>query len=348
MAPHVVVEVGVAAVDDRVARLEVLEQLGDLGLGRVARRDHDPDGTGCLERRDQLGDRERPDGALAGDLAGLLRRPVVGDHLVPVADQAADHVGAHPPEPDEPDAHGVSPPCCVEGRGQRPLERREPGVRIGAEVDPQDRQVVRLDRGEVARRLGVDELAEGVGPARDRHVGRVVGGQLEEPADWRRRPCAAGRSNGGSAGRSRRSSPARSGRAAGHGSGRRPRRAPGVGAMNAWRHEVAHSGADGRGAAPARRRRRRRRSVRRSAASPWRARPSAVAIGSAAGAGRPRLGRARHGPHARAASRVRCLASSTLGWSNGSMPEDRAGDRGRRPPSGRTRRRGRSGPRARC
>jgi hypothetical protein len=37
------VEVRVAAVDDRVARLEVLEQLLDLRLGGVAGGDHDPD-----------------------------------------------------------------------------------------------------------------------------------------------------------------------------------------------------------------------------------------------------------------------------------------------------------------
>ena len=44
---------------------------------------------------------------------------------------------------------------------------------------------MRLDGGEVAGRLGVDELAEGVRPARDRDVGRMVRGQLEEPADRR-------------------------------------------------------------------------------------------------------------------------------------------------------------------
>ena len=44
---------------------------------------------------------------------------------------------------------------------------------------------MRFDGAEVARGLGVDELAEGVRPARDVEVGRVVGGQLEEPADRR-------------------------------------------------------------------------------------------------------------------------------------------------------------------
>ena len=68
VAAHVVVEVGVAAVDDRVARLEVLQQLLDLRLGGVARGDHDPDRARLLELADQLRDGERRLGALALDL----------------------------------------------------------------------------------------------------------------------------------------------------------------------------------------------------------------------------------------------------------------------------------------
>ena len=49
LPPDVVVEVGVAAVDDRVAGLQVLQQLLDLGLGGVAGRDHDPDRAWLLE-----------------------------------------------------------------------------------------------------------------------------------------------------------------------------------------------------------------------------------------------------------------------------------------------------------
>ena len=107
VAADVVVEVRVAAVDDRVARLEVLEQLRDLGLGRVAGRDHDPDGPRRLELADELLDREgrRRSVALGLDLRRLLRRPVVDHDLVPVADQPADHVGAHPTETDEADPH---------------------------------------------------------------------------------------------------------------------------------------------------------------------------------------------------------------------------------------------------
>src|SRR6478752_9471463 len=68
LPPDVVVDVRVATVDDRVARLEVLEQLGDLRLGRIAGRDHDPDRPRLCQPGDQFSDGERRLGALAGDL----------------------------------------------------------------------------------------------------------------------------------------------------------------------------------------------------------------------------------------------------------------------------------------
>ena len=75
------------------------------------------------------------------------------------------------------------------GAGQRlaqsALEGREGRVGILAQVDPGDGQVVRLDRSEVAGRLRVDELAEGVRPTWDGPVMRMVGRELEEPADGR-------------------------------------------------------------------------------------------------------------------------------------------------------------------
>ena len=199
----------------------------DLRLGGVAGRDHHPDRARLLELRDQLRDRERRDRALAGDLGGLLRRPVVGDDLVPVADEPADHVGPHPAEPDEPDTHlGHASWSDVERGVERAFQGGQPGVRVGAEVDPHDRQVVRLDRREVAGGLGVDQLAERVRPAGDRPVGRVVRGQLDEPAD-------RGAALVELAGRVQEARPVAGGRrAAGpvaeraHGSGRWPRRGP--------------------------------------------------------------------------------------------------------------------------
>ncbi|GIW19790.1 MAG: hypothetical protein KatS3mg065_0086 [Chloroflexota bacterium] len=116
VAAEVVVEVRVPAVDDRVTRRQVGEELLDLGLGRVAGWDHDPD----CPRRCQLGhellDGEGCLGALGRDLAGLVRGPVVGNDLVAVAEEAANHVRAHPAESDEADAHVGGSPSVVRFR----------------------------------------------------------------------------------------------------------------------------------------------------------------------------------------------------------------------------------------
>ena len=109
LAPDVVVEVRVAAVDDRVAGLQVLQELLDLGLGGIAGRDHDPDRARLRQLLDELRDGEGRLGALHRDLPRLLGRPVVGHDLVAVAKQAANHVRAHPAEADEADAHWGSP-----------------------------------------------------------------------------------------------------------------------------------------------------------------------------------------------------------------------------------------------
>src|SRR4029453_11627918 len=123
----IVVEVGVAAVDDRVARLEVLEELLDLRLGGVPGGDHPPDRPGLVQRGYELVDREERLGALtlALDLAGLLGRPVVDVDLVAVAHQTADHIGAHPSETDEAEAH-VRQPSVMSRAPRRARARRRP------------------------------------------------------------------------------------------------------------------------------------------------------------------------------------------------------------------------------
>ena len=157
--------------------------------------------------------------------------------------------------------------------------------------------------------LGVDELAEGVRPARDRAVVGVVGGELEEPAD-------RGAALVELAGRVQEARPVA-------GRGRAPRRvaeqgpdaaegrvaAPRVGAMNAWRARYAFG---------------RRRRGGADAAT----RPSVAELPDHVGREAGRRGRrsaaasvpAPLPPPASRTSRVSCLASSTLGWSNGSMP----------------------------
>ena len=189
--------------------------------------------------------------ALAGDLLGLLRRPVVDDDLVPVADEPADHVGAHPAETDEPDAHrgqasvGVARAAAsARSRAARPASGSAPRWtrRIGRSCDSM------APKSPAA--WASMSWPKRVRPARDRD-GRP-GGPRSAGGTSRsaRRPCGAGRSSAGSAGRSRPSSRAASGRAAASGSGRWPRRAPAVGAMNAWRRG-RRPGGGGRGGGPA-------------------------------------------------------------------------------------------------
>ena len=71
------------------------------------------------------------DRALALDLLRLLRRPVVGDDLVAVPHQAADHVRAHPTETDEPDPHPMALPVdggrVARGRSVSRVERLAQG-----------------------------------------------------------------------------------------------------------------------------------------------------------------------------------------------------------------------------
>src|ERR1035437_1143407 len=70
-----------------------------------------------------------------------------------------------------------------EGRGKGSLEDGEAGVRVGPEVDANDRQLVVLDRSGVADRLGIDELAEAVRLAGDVSIVGMLGDELQEPAD---------------------------------------------------------------------------------------------------------------------------------------------------------------------
>jgi hypothetical protein len=155
----------------------------------------------------------------------------------------------------------------------------------------------------------------------------VVGGQLEEPADRRAALVAAGRSSGGSAGRSRgRRPPVRSRSSARMRAMRTSRSA--VGAMKRLEAQVGVRPAPREVAPPARRRRRPRR---RSAGAPRRRRGRGRRRSRSARVGRAASRRSR----AARTSRVSCLASSTLGWSNGSMPRTSPA-MAWRPPSGRT------------
>src|SRR5258706_4738065 len=87
-----------------------------------------------------------------------------------------------------PDASGsrmslsAGPDRRLQRRREGRLEGGHPGFGIG-QVDPDDRQIVPLDRLEVTLRLGVDEVAERIRPAGDPAIDRVVPGELQKPPD---------------------------------------------------------------------------------------------------------------------------------------------------------------------
>ena len=73
----------------------------------------------------------------------------------------------------------------LEGRREGRLERRQVGCRVAAQAEAQHRQAGGSECLGIALGLGIDEPAEGVGPARDLEIVGMLLRQLEEPADRR-------------------------------------------------------------------------------------------------------------------------------------------------------------------
>ena len=109
VAPLGVLEVGVAAVDDGVARARAARRTPPC-VASVA----SPAGTMSQTMRGAGSCATTSSGvygaleALGHDLLGLLRRAVEGDHAVPGAMQAARHVAAHAAESDDDEVHAQS------------------------------------------------------------------------------------------------------------------------------------------------------------------------------------------------------------------------------------------------
>ena len=112
---QVVVVIGVAAVDDRVPRLERVGQRGDRPIGDVARGNHHPRRPRLLELGGELLERRGPGSAVRLDGLDRISRDVVAHATMPVPDQAANEPGAHPPQPDHPELH-----WRVGGQGDHP------------------------------------------------------------------------------------------------------------------------------------------------------------------------------------------------------------------------------------
>src|SRR5262245_23101046 len=103
-ATDVVDIIGIAAVDEDVARREVRYEVGD---GRVHRRgrDHEPKGSWRLQLLHEVRDRRGADRFGPGEFLDRLRGPVEHHALMAAREQAMDHVRAHAAKSDHSELH---------------------------------------------------------------------------------------------------------------------------------------------------------------------------------------------------------------------------------------------------
>ena len=100
-AADVVGVVRVAAVDDRVPRLELVGEVLEDGLRDAPGREHEPHRTRRVESRDELVHRLDSGAALRDERGDGRWIAVVADRAMPVSQQAARDVPSHPSEPDD-------------------------------------------------------------------------------------------------------------------------------------------------------------------------------------------------------------------------------------------------------
>ena len=108
-AANIVDVIGIAAVDQDVAALEMGQQIGD-DIVHHAGRHHQPDRARLGEFLDEVRQRRGADGLLLHQLRHRVCRSVVHHALVAALQKAAHHVPAHPAEADHSKLHGFSPP----------------------------------------------------------------------------------------------------------------------------------------------------------------------------------------------------------------------------------------------
>jgi hypothetical protein len=106
-APHIVFEVGIAAIDDDVIPLKEGGQRLHRLLCWVAGGDHDPGGARPGQPLHEILKRRGADGPLAGQMFDVLRVEVVHHALMPGVHQTSRHVGTHSAETDHAKLHGL-------------------------------------------------------------------------------------------------------------------------------------------------------------------------------------------------------------------------------------------------
>ncbi len=104
-AAHIILVEGVAAVDDRIARLQQLGQLSNGLLGGLAGGQHDPHRTRCFQLLYQRTEVVRALGALAFQAVDGLAVTVMHHRTVAGAHQAPCDIAAHAAQPDDSQLH---------------------------------------------------------------------------------------------------------------------------------------------------------------------------------------------------------------------------------------------------
>ena len=106
---NIVDVIGIAAVNENVAALEMGQQLGD-NIIHYAGRHHQPDGARLGEFLDEVREQRGADGLLLHQLRHCVCRSVAYDALMAAPQEATHHIPAHPAKADHSELHGFSPP----------------------------------------------------------------------------------------------------------------------------------------------------------------------------------------------------------------------------------------------
>ncbi len=127
-AVHVVSIVGVASIDEDVARGEQRNQRLERGIDD-RRRHHQPHHPWRRERRDEVLRGRRADGTFGAESVHRIPGEIVDDALMAAAHQPAHPVGAHAPEPDHSELHPHASYALTASRSRR-------GVRASSSSAP--------------------------------------------------------------------------------------------------------------------------------------------------------------------------------------------------------------------
>ena len=103
-AADIVDIVGIAAVDDRIPRLERRQKVGDGPVDNCG-RNHEPHRAWLFQFLGQLRKRGTPGRLFVDELLDGLGRHIEDHALVAACEEPADHVGAHPPQSDHSKLH---------------------------------------------------------------------------------------------------------------------------------------------------------------------------------------------------------------------------------------------------